>query len=113
MKFKEVHPPREFRVGLENQIKIKDCGSMYLDSDEQITFLTDDGKEYDVGRKDWGFYATPSVNGRLKSFGFKTALVKNSFGMYYVMLVDNKMISEFQDYLIEEKQSVVQWLDEN
>jgi hypothetical protein len=37
---------------------------------------TDDGKEYDVAKKDWGFYATPSMNGRLKKFGFKTAIVK-------------------------------------
>ena len=78
MKFNEENPPREFKVGLDNQIVIKDCGTIHMKPDEQITFVTDDGKEYDVARKDWGFYATPSMNGRLKNFGFKTALVKNS-----------------------------------
>ena len=112
MKIIKKRPPREYQVGVESQITIKDCGSVLLEENEQITFLTSEGKEYDVARKDWGFYATPSMNGRLKNFGFKTALVKNSFGMYYIMLVDKNMISEFQNYLKEEKQSIEQWLDE-
>ena len=112
MKFNKVNPPREFKVGLENQIIIKDCGTIQLKPNEQITFLTGDGKEYDVARKDWGFYSTPSMNGRLKKFGFKTALVKNSFGMYYVMVVENKKLDDFQTYLDKEKNEVVEWLDE-
>ena len=112
MKFNEENPPREFKVGLDNQIVIKDCGTIHLTPDEQITFVTGDGKEYDVSRKNWGFYATPSMNGRLKKIGFKTALVKNSHGMYYIMLGEKNRINEFQNYLKEEKQSIEQWLDE-
>ena len=112
MKIIKKNPPRKYKVGIDNQITIKDCGSILLEENEQITFLTSDEKEYDVARKNWGFYATPSINSRLKNFGFKTALVKNSFGMYYIMLVDKNMISEFQNYLKEEKQSIEQWLDE-
>jgi len=112
MKFKEKSPPREFKIGFENQITIKDCGTVLLKIDEQLTFVTEDRKEYDVARKNWGFYATPSMNGRLKKFGFKTALVKNSHGMYYIMLVEKNRINEFQNYLKEEKQSIEQWRDE-
>ena len=111
MKFNEENPPREFKVGLDNQIVIKDCGTIHLTPDEQITFVTGDGKEYDVARKDWGFYATPSMNGRLKNFGFKTALVKNSNGMFYIMLVEKQKVEVFKRYLMNEKNSLVKWLD--
>ena len=66
-------------------------------------------KEYDVTRKDWGYYATPSMNGRLKSFGYMTALVKNSSGMLYIMIVDEDKMDLFESYLDEENQKVVQW----
>ena len=49
---------------------------------------------------------------RLKEFGFKTALVKNSFNKYYVMIVDINHMDSFNSYLIEEKQIVIEWLDE-
>ena len=86
--------------------------SINLDPDEQITFITENGNEYDVARKCWGFYATPSINGRLKTFGFKTALTQNSFGKNYVMLVEKTKITEFYRYLEEDKLRLIEWLDE-
>ena len=112
MKLNEKSPPREYNVGLENQITIKDCGSIQLEYDEQVTFNTKSGKEYDLARKDWGYYATPSINGRLKNFGFKTALVKNSNGRLYIMIVDNEKMDLFESYLIEEEQEVLEWLND-
>ncbi len=112
MNLKEQNPPRKFRVGLKNQFEISDCGCIRLNSDEQVTFMTERGREYDVTAKPWGFYATPSVNGRLKRFGFKTALVRNSKGQYYVMIVEPEKIDAFNEYIKEEKQTVVEWLDE-
>ena len=87
--------------------------SYYLNQDEQITFTTKDGKEYDVCRKNWGFYATPSTNGRLKKFGFKTVLVNSSTGLYYLWLVDEQKISEFEVYAKNELHEVVCWLDDD
>ena len=104
-------PPRVFSVGFDNEIKISDCGRIKLQPNEQVTFI-ENGKEYDVAKKDWGFYATPSINGRLKSFGYKTALVINSVGKYYVMIVEEEKIEIFEEYILSEKSSVVQWLDE-
>jgi len=112
MKFDETNPPREFKTGLFIKRIIKDCGKIKLSPDEQITFITDTGMEHDVVAKSWGFYATASVNGRLVDQGFKTALVRNSVGRCYVMLVDRNRISEFEEYLREEKQVVEEWLDE-
>lgn len=108
--FKDL--PRTFKVGLKGQVTIKDMGCIYLDPDEQVTFTTPQGGEYDLVRKNWGYYATPSVNDRLKRFGFKTALVRNSKGQVYVMLVENGHLTEFEEYLAEEKNFLLQWLDE-
>ena len=112
MKFNQKSPPREFKVGKDGKITIKDVGTIELQPDEQITFITNDGKEYDVARKDWGFYSTPSMNGRLRNQGFKTALVRNDNGMHYIMLVEKNKITLFKNYLSQEKNYLIKWLDE-
>ena len=112
MKFAPLDPPRKFRAGLEQTIELSDCGRAWLEPDELITFVTPGGREYDLTAKSWGFYATPSVNGRLKQQGFKTALVVNSQGRYYVMVVDRERTADFHAYCRSEKQQVVEWLDE-
>ena len=62
--------------------------------------------------KDWGFYSTPSINGRLKNEGFKTALVENQNGQIYVMSVDKDKLDLFEKYCKDENQTVLEWLDE-
>lgn len=112
MKIAEKSPPRTYAVGRAKQITIKDCGTVALEADEQLTFVTEKGAEYDVARKDWGFYATPSTNGRLASFGLRAALVKNQQGRFYVMLVENGHEASFEQYLADEANHVVAWLDD-
>ena len=106
-------PPREFNAGgLAKPIVIKDCGRIELAPDEQVTFLGSSGAEYDVARKPWGFYATPSLNGRLKQFGLRPALVKSPSGKYYVFLRESGKEKEFHDYIASEQLEVVCWLDD-
>ncbi len=105
-------PPRKFNAGRHTVIELSDCGTIELAPDEQVTFLTENGAEYDVARKSWGFYATPSTNGRLKRFGFKSALVSNEHGQYFVMLVENGKMTDFLTYMAAENCTVVEWLDE-
>lgn len=112
MKIEENKTPRIFSVGKDNSIKISDCGKIRLRPDELISFVTESGKRYDVTAKSWGFYATPSVNGRLKSEGFKTALVKNSEGRFYIMLVEKEKTGDFERYVKGEGQKIEKWLDE-
>jgi len=112
MRIKKKVPPRAFEVGQGRKIKMHDCGSVYLNANEQLTFITKSGKQYDVASKSWGFYATPSMNGRLKAQGFKTALVKNKLNRYFVMIVDKSKMAQFKRYLKVEKNKVVRWLDE-
>lgn len=112
MKFNAAVPPREFSVGSAG-ITLKDCGQLALEADEQVTLVTPYGAEYDVARKSWGFYATPSVNGRLRRFGWKTALVRGADGRAYVMLVEEACESMFREYLGAEKHRLLCWLDDD
>lgn len=113
MKLTLIEPPREFTVGSpERRITLRDCGRLELEPDEQVTFVTDQNVEYDVARKSWGFYATPSLNGRLKQFGLRPALAKNASGRYYVLLCELGKESAFGHYMNMENMHVVCWLDD-
>lgn len=109
MKVTAKTPPRKFEAG---KVVLSDCGSIDLAPDEQVTFVTKSGGEYDVCRKDWGFYATPSLNGRLVEHGLRAVLVRNLQARYYVMLVEKGAEEKFRDYLEQEKATVVSWLDQ-
>ena len=111
MKFKRNDPPRKYEAGFDVKIEISDCGKIDLDPDEQVTFVTPSGGEYDVTRKSWGFYATPSLNGRLKNFGLKAVLVKNRINRFFVLLVEEGKEDLFLDYAGKEPLEIVCWLD--
>lgn len=113
MKFTPNDPPRGFAVGNSpNKIVITDCGTVRLDPDEQVTFVTARGAEYDVARKDWGFYATPSLNGRLERFGLRAVLVCNrATGRYFLLLVERGEEPRLNNYMAQEGLEVVAWLD--
>lgn len=111
VKFEPKNPPREFEVGYDFKGTIRDCGSVWLAADEQVTFRTEDGGEYDLTRKEWGFYATPSLNGRLASFNLRAVLVKNRVDRFFVMLVERGKEDAFDRYVRQEPLKIVAWLD--
>ena len=111
MKLVEKRPPREFEVGNVDKFVMRDCGSVRLEPDEQLTFTTESGAEYDLARKDWGFYATPSLNGRLPSFGLRAVLVRNPSERYFVLLVEKDKQAQFDAYVKSERLEIVCWLD--
>ena len=104
--------PRIFKVGKNNKIKIKEVAFLHLKNNEQITFISENKKYYDFTKKSWGYYATPSINDRLKKEGFKTALVRGKSNKYYVMVVDNKKLKNFKNYCKTENQKIIEWIDE-
>lgn len=111
MKIVETHPIRTFLTGRKGEVKIYDCAHITLDSDEQVTFLAEGGAEYDVVRKSWGFYATPSTNSRLVGFGLKAVLVRSHEARIYVFLVQDGRESDFQEYCALEGHNQLLWLD--
>lgn len=112
MKFDPLLPPRKFQVGKDQSISLSDCGRVTLDEDEQVTFVTNAGGEYDVARKSWGFYATPSVNKRLPSFGLRAALAKSADGTVFVWLVESGREEEMKRYAERYGLRVTAWLDD-
>jgi hypothetical protein len=111
MKFDLKNPPRSYEVGRTVKLQMKDCGTVRLEPDEQLTFATEAGAEYDLARKDWGFYATPSLNGRLQQFGLRAVLVKNMIGRFFVLLVETGKEALFDRYVEVEELRVIAWLD--
>lgn len=108
MDVKRRDPPRTFAAG---DAVIRHCADVSLADDEQITFVADSGTEYDVIRKPWGYYATPSVNGRLREKGLRAALVRNAVGKLFVLLAESGREADFEAYLRLARQSLVGWLD--
>jgi 2-polyprenyl-3-methyl-5-hydroxy-6-metoxy-1,4-benzoquinol methylase len=111
VKFTPIDPPRVFQTGRDEPIAIRDCGRIALEPDEQVTFVTESGSEYDVTRKAWGFYAAPSLNGRLLDYGLHAALARSLVGKYYLFLVQRGCEDAFADYLRREQNVLVRWLD--
>jgi hypothetical protein len=111
MKFTPTDPPRRFDVGLGEIIQLSDCGRVALAPDEQVTFVTEAGAEFDVSRKDWGFYATPSLNGRLQQFDLRAVLVKSPARRFYIFLVERGKEPAFERYLAVEEHRIIAWLD--
>lgn len=112
MRFDAKDPPRRFTVGNAVRFEMKDCGTLHLDKDEQVTLKTESGAEYDVARKDWGFYATPSLNGRLEQFGLRGVLIRNrTTGRYFVLLVERGHEAGFDQYRVQEGLDLIAWLD--
>jgi hypothetical protein len=112
VRFDSRTPPRCFEVGNSVRFMMSDCGSLALEPNEQVTLTTSAGGEYDVARKDWGFYATPSLNGRLLDFGLRAVLIRNSLtGRYFVLLVERGQEGAFDAYVRQESLEVIAWLD--
>jgi hypothetical protein len=111
MKIKIHKKKRNFYVGKNLKTVISDVATIYLKTNEQVTFLTKNFGEHDVTRKEWGFYATQSINFRLKKF-FKTALVMNSLKRLFIMIVEKRHLNKFKNYCKKEDQKLLIWLDE-
>ena len=109
--FKET--PRKFElIQNDKSYVLEDVGEIQLDPNQLITLVNTENKRHDVVSKEWGYYITPSLNKRAKKEGYKTALVKNSFDLYYVMVVEINKIEQFNNYLIETNQILIEFLDE-
>ena len=102
--------PREYKVGFAKSIIIKDYGKIKLNSDEQISFVGNNGL-YDFCSKDWGFYCTPSINKRLKNNNFEAYLVKNIYNNIYLWAVERNKKKLFIKYLNEENHEIILRLD--
>jgi SAM-dependent methyltransferase len=111
MKFDQKRPPRRFEVGADNKVTLSHCGTVHLEPDELVTLVTAAGNEYDVTRKTWGFYATPSLNYRLLQHALRAVLVKSQTNRFFLLLVEEGKEASFEEYLAGERLQIVCWMD--
>jgi hypothetical protein len=118
MRFDPVEPPREFEVGYRGA-RLRHAADAWMDEDEVLTLRTESGTEYDVTRKSWGYYATPSLNRRAREYSLRAALAlgvprdEDEAPRMYLMLVEAGGEEEFTEYLGAEGMRLVCWLDDD
>jgi len=112
MKFNVKTVPRIFPVGI-TQIPLSHVADIDLEPDEMVTFESGGKFEYDVCRKSWGYYATPSLGGRLRAFGWRAAIMRNIDTRHcFVVLVQEGKEGEWVEYMLVERQELVMWIDD-
>lgn len=93
------------------KIKLKHVANIYLKSDEMITFLDFKKNEYDVVKKSWGYYATPSIDKRLKKNFYETYLVKNAAtNNKFIFIVNIKKKKDFKIYIKKNNIKIIKFL---
>lgn len=111
MNFILSNPPRKFVTGINKDMFHIDMAQIDLEPNEQVTFISKGGVEYDVVKREWGFYATPSMNARLLRFNLRSVLVKTIGDKFFVALVEKGKEELFESSLEKEKSKIVTWLD--
>lgn len=111
MRLEPVEPARRFRVGRDGSIELTHVADVELDADEQITFRAATGSAYDVVRKSWGYYATPSLNRRLPDHRLHAMLCAGSDGRTSLLLVERDERAAFEAYLADQGMVVTAPLD--
>ena len=108
MKIKKKN--RKFKTGI-NDIIITHVADLKLANNELITIKVNKKTEYDITRKNWGFYSTPSINKRLLKYRFDSAITHNpNFGTYFMMIVEKNKKKEFIKYLKSQNMVLITWL---
>lgn len=108
MTFDIKETPRRFTV---KGVTLEHVADVALADDQLVTFRRG-ATEYDVTCKDWGYYATPSLNRRLPAHGLKPMLVRADDGAYFVMLTEPERMESFLTYLASQNESVICALDD-
>ena len=118
MKVSATEPPREFTVGRDRSITLRDTGAITLEENELVTFHTSDKgpkggpTKFDVTRTPFGYYATNSLNGTLPANGLRPALARNSESQrLFLLLVEPAKIETYKAYLAAEAMDHLGWLD--
>jgi hypothetical protein len=112
MKTAFLDAPRRFDSDGSGRFPVTDVGRIELADGEQVTFTGVSGSEYDVARKSWGYYATPSLNGRLPAHGLRPVFACNSAGRFFVCLVEAGAERQFDEYLQACGMQALGWLDD-
>tara|TARA_B110000027_G_C15933800_1_gene218129 strand:+ start:177 stop:515 length:339 start_codon:yes stop_codon:yes gene_type:complete len=102
-----VKKKRIFQPNKKKRLFLNHVANINLKNNELVTFV-DNNHEYDVVKKAWGYYATPSINKRLVNNNFLTFLVKNRVTSdLFIFLVQKNKVKLFKDYIKKENIKIV------
>jgi hypothetical protein len=106
MKIKKKN--RKYCVG---STKIRDVANIVLKNNEQITLMENNKDfQYDICKKDWGYYALPSLNWRLKKFNLKTYIVNDcKNNKLFIHLVKKSKLKKHEKYLKSQNMKIIDW----
>ena len=94
--------------------KINKTGDIILKNNQLVSFIEKKKKnEYDIVKKNWGYYVSSSINNRLKSNNFKIALIKNEQNKFFLCAVDSYKLDVFKKYIKKDNQKIVKWFNQN
>ena len=79
-----------------------------LNKNEQITFFLNKSN-YDVAKKDWGYYVSPSLQSRCYKAGLKAVIIYNQKNFKFAF-VQKKKINFFFNYLERKNYKVLSWI---
>lgn len=102
---------RNFNTKSKLDTQITVLKHIFLKKNQQITFVEKKKKEYDIVKKEWGYYATPSINRRLKKFGYECLIIKNRQNKFFLCIVNKDLKKKFKLYLKQDDQKIVCWLN--
>ena len=109
MYIKEINPPRIFAVGKKSDILLNHVATISLQNNEIVTFLGENNREYEITSKEWGFYATPSLNSRLKQSRICSCLVRSQEGKLFIHLVYSEKRYQHELYCESENLEIIEW----
>ena len=110
MKIKKKN--RKFKPSKNSNLILKDCGEIVLENNELVTFVSKKklNETYDVTKKNWGYYATPSINKRLLKNNFFAYIVQNrETKNFFIMIVNSTKSKSFLKYIKKENLVLIPW----
>ena len=102
---------RKFKPSKKSGVSITEKAKIYMKHNEQITLIDINKNQYDIVKKSWGYYSTPSINKRLKNNNHEACIVKNiEKKTIFLFSVNIKKKIEFNQYLKKNNIKVIKWL---
>ena len=98
------------RFEASEDLLISEVGRLDLGKDEQILLSNGEDIPFEVCAKEWGYYIGGSLGGRMKSYGKKIFLCRNSKEQKYLLLVNEDQIHLFLKYLEFNEMTVISQL---
>ena len=103
MQFLVKNPPREFSVGQDDWVTLRDCGAIALEPGEMAEVAGTNGEAvWRVARQPWGFAIPLPLNRPIGARGLRARIAGRSLDRAHLLLVDPALQDAFERYAARE-----------